>query len=67
MVAGETTEGGRLPDEELEALRRQRFAERVGRVLEVMREEGIDWRGVATISPDGRIVTRVVPVEARGG
>jgi hypothetical protein len=63
----DATRGESLPDEELEALRRRRFAERVGRVLEVMREEGIDWRGMATISADGRIVTRVVPVEARGG
>lgn len=36
------------------------------RVLKVGRR-GIDWRGVAAISAEGRIVTRLASVEARGG
>jgi len=47
----------------LEALRARRFQERVQRVVEVMRREGVDWRGVPYITPEGRIAVRVVPVE----
>jgi len=41
----------------------EQFRERVERVLAVMSEERIDWRGQALITSDGRIVTRVLPVE----
>ena len=52
-----------LPDEELDRLRRERFRERVGRVLSCMREERIDWRGRPYVTSDGRIGVRVEPVE----
>jgi len=52
-----------LSDEVIEQLRQTRFRERVQRVLEVMQEERIDWRGIAFIAPDGRIGVRVVPVD----
>lgn len=52
-----------LSDEELAALKRRRFEARVQRVIEVMRRERIDWRGVPYIGPDGRIRARVAPVE----
>jgi len=52
-----------LSDAALEELRRQRFQERVQRVLAVMTRERIDWRGIACITPDGRIAVRVVPIE----
>jgi len=35
----------------------------VERVLAVMQEERIDWRGVARVTSDGRIAVSVVPVE----
>jgi hypothetical protein len=44
-------------------LQRRRFQERVERVLEVMRRERVDWRGLPFIGADGRIGVRVVPVE----
>jgi hypothetical protein len=47
----------------LEQLRRQRFQQRVHRVLEAMRRERIDWRAVPYLTPDGRIIARIVPVE----
>jgi hypothetical protein len=53
-----------VSDEALERMRRDRFRQRVGRVLEAMQREGVDFRGVAAITPDGRIAVRVVPVEA---
>ena len=53
-----------LSEERLEEIRRQRFQQRVERVLEVMRRERVDWRGMAYITPEGRIAVRVVPVEA---
>jgi hypothetical protein len=53
-------------DEELEEMRRRRFEERVQRVLEVMRQERVDWRGAPFIGPDGRILVRILPVEAEG-
>jgi len=56
-----------MSDRELEALRAKRFQERVQRVLAVMRQERIDWRGVASITPEGRIAVQVVPVEVREG
>lgn len=52
-----------LSEEQLEEVRETRFRERVGRVLAVMREERIDWRGLPMVTPDGRIMVRVVPVE----
>ena len=57
---------GQFSDEQIEKLRAARFQERVQRVLEVMREERVDWRGVPVITPDGRIAVRVVPVEMAG-
>jgi hypothetical protein len=47
----------------LEQLRRQRFQQRVHRVLEAMRRERVDWRAVPYLTPDGRITARIVPVE----
>ena len=52
-----------LSEQRLEEIRRRRFQERVERVLEVMRRERVDWRGVPFIGADGRIGVRVVPVE----
>ena len=52
-----------ISDEALEAVRRDRFRQRVERVLEAMRRERIDWRALAFITPDGRIALRVVPIE----
>jgi hypothetical protein len=52
-----------LTDEAIEEMKRKRFETRVNRVLAVMREERIDWRGVPLVTPDGRIGVRVVPVE----
>jgi len=52
-----------MSDEEIEQMKRQRFQQRVQRVLEVMRQERIDWRGVAYITSDGRIGVRIVPAE----
>jgi len=54
-----------LSDDDIERLRRERFAERVQRVLAAMREERVDWRGVAFVTPDGRIAVQVTPVEVR--
>ena len=42
----------------------ERFQQRLGRVLEVMRRERIDFAAQAFITSDGRISTRVVPTEA---
>ena len=55
--------GGEISDQAIEALKRERFQQRVQRVLEVMQRERVDWRGVAYIAPDGRIGARVAPVE----
>jgi len=55
--------GGEISDQAIEALKRERFQQRVQRVLEVMQRERVDWRGVAYIAPDGRVGARVVPVE----
>ena len=55
--------GGEISDQAIEALKRERFQQRVQRVLEVMQRERVDWRGVAYIAPDGRLGARVVPVE----
>lgn len=52
-----------MSDALLEGLRQQRFRQRVDRVVAVMNEERIDWRGVPFIGPDGRIGVRVHPVE----
>jgi hypothetical protein len=57
----------RITDAELEGLRQARFRERVQRVLVVMQREGVDFRGVPIITPEGRIAVRVVPVEATLG
>ncbi len=53
-----------LDDEAIERMRQERFGRRVQRVLEVMKEERVDWRGVPFIAPDGRIGVRVMPVDA---
>jgi len=52
-----------VTDEELERLRHERFAQRVRRVLAVMRQERIDWRGRPYLTSDGRIGVRQEPVE----
>ena len=52
-----------LSDAELQEINRQRFQQRVNRVLEVMTQQRIDWRGVPYITPEGRIAVRIVPVE----
>lgn len=62
MTPDETAEQ-RLSDAALESLARQRFQERVNRVLAVMREERIDWRAVLYVTPEGRIAARVAPAE----
>jgi len=54
---------GDLSDQAVEALKRERFQQRVQRVLEVMQRERVDWRGIAYIAPDGRVGARVLPVE----
>ena len=54
-------------DEAIEEIRKQRFNERVQRVLEVMRRERIDWQGIPTISSDGRITVRLQPREIPKG
>jgi len=59
-----TPEGPKLDDDALEQLRQERFQQRVHRVLAVMREERVDFRGVPFVTQDGRIAVRVVPVEA---
>jgi hypothetical protein len=50
-------------DDAIEDIKRRRFQERVNRVLAVMRQERIDWRGIPVLTPDGRISVQVVPVE----
>lgn len=60
---GAAPQGQPMSDEAIELLRRERFQRRLRRVLTVMQEERIDWRGVPYVSPDGRIAVRVVPVE----
>ncbi len=52
-----------LSDAALEQLKRERFQERVQRVLAVMKAEQVDFRGLPIILPDGRIGVQVVPVE----
>ena len=59
----QATDGPALSDADIEEMKRQRFQERVERVLEVMTRERVDWRAIPHITPDGRIVTRVVPAE----
>lgn len=56
-----------LSDAAIDEIKQQRFQQRVHRVLAVMREERIDWRGVPLVTPDGRIGVRVVPVEMQSG
>ena len=56
-------EESHLTDGQIEELRRRRFEERVNRVLQVMREERVDWRGIPFITSEGRIAVRIVPVE----
>ncbi len=59
-----TTEQSAEPtDAELEGMQARRFQERVQRVLEVMRRERVDWRGMPYITAEDRIAVRVVPVE----
>ena len=61
--AQETSDMSDLSDGAIAELRRRRFQERVGRVLEVMQRERVDWRGAPFITGDGRIGVRVVPVD----
>jgi len=56
----------RLSDDAIERMKQERFQQRVQRVLAVMREERVDWRGAAFITPDGRIAVRVFPIESAG-
>ncbi|MFB3882890.1 MAG: hypothetical protein ACE149_16620 [Armatimonadota bacterium] len=63
----ERAESASLSDEEIRAMQRQRFQQRVERVLEVMRRERVDWRGLPFIGADGRIGVRVVPIELPAG
>ena len=60
---GEKPEAQAVSDQEIEQLRQERFRQRVQRVLDVMQEERVDFRGVPHITPEGRIGVRVVPVE----
>jgi len=55
-----------LSDDAIERMKQERFQQRVQRVLAVMREERVDWRGVAFITPDGRVAVRVFPIEPAG-
>lgn len=50
-------------DQAIEQIKQQRFRARVERVVVVMQEEQIDWRGIPFLTPDGRIAVRVVPAE----
>lgn len=52
-----------LSDDEISRLQEERFRQRVERVLAVMREERVDWRGVPFLTPDGRIAVRILPME----
>ena len=63
MSGKKPTDDPGLTDKAIEEMKRKRFEARVNRVLAVMREERIDWRGVPLVTPDGRIGVRVVPVE----
>jgi len=52
-----------LSDDEISRLQEERFRQRVERVLAVMREERVDWRGAPFLTPDGRIAVRILPME----
>jgi hypothetical protein len=56
-----------LSDARIRELQRRRFQERVERVLQVMRRERVDWRGVPFIAADGRIGVRVLPLDCAQG
>ena len=56
-----------LTEEELRAEQMRRFQERVNRVLMVMKRERVDFQAQAFLMPDGRIGTRVMPVEEGAG
>jgi hypothetical protein len=62
----EMSEEQRLSDDAIERMKQERFQQRVQRVLAAMREERIDWRGAAFITPDGRVGVRVFPIESAG-
>lgn len=49
--------------EEKQPTYQEQFQARVRRVLAVMQQERIDWRGIPTFTQDGRVGVRVVPVE----
>ena len=53
-------------DEAIEEIRKQRFQERVQRVLQVMRQERINWVGRPVIT-DGRIEVLIYPEEIPKG
>lgn len=52
-----------LSDADIDEMKRHRFQQRVQRVLAVMQEERIDWRGVPFLTRDGRIGVRIWPAE----
>ena len=52
-----------VSDEAIRQIQQQRFRARVQRVLEVMREERIDWRGAPYITLEGKIAVRLLPTE----
>jgi hypothetical protein len=63
---GEDPKGAAQPltDAALRAEQERRFQQRVARVIEFMRQQGVDFRGIPLITQDGRIGARVVPVPA---
>jgi len=52
-----------ITDQDLAQLRQQRFNERVGRVLDAMRQERIDFQAVPYLTADGRVAARVQAVD----
>jgi len=66
-VVEQTVPSPELSDEAIREIAQRRFQQRVNRVLAVMKEEGVDFRGMAVITADGRIGVRVAPVEMGQG
>jgi len=54
-----------ISDEQVRQIREQRYRERLGRVLEVMKREQVDFQAQPLITSDGRISARVMPVDTR--
>ena len=59
----QATDSPPLSDADIDEMKRQRLQARVRRVLAVMQQERIDWRGMPFLTRDGRIGVRVRPVE----